>query len=660
MEISHDYFIKDIQICANKIIGKGSYAVVCVATYHGTKVAAKQLHSIFFEGVDPKEYKGILQSWLNEFKLMHSLRHPNIVQFYGVFNSDNPSSVLINGNSYIITELLEKSLQARNLEKPRLTIRHIIDIVMGIAAGLCYLHNRQDPIMHRDLASKNILLSISGQAKIADLGVAKFAKQMQQSHTRHPGTDYYMPLETVIASDDYDHSIDVYALGVIILEIAIGKNPTATQSLKRVGETYEVVPETERRRNDFNELQKGPNATLQKLIMLCVCEKEKRISATEVTRHLDELANSAIYQSCEVTSVFEVSKKILDDQLKLKETQQENNNLKQKIEDMKKENDALLDNQVKLKEAQQENNCLKQKIEDMKKEIDALKTNESAYQKKMEQDLQNTLKQQEFKNNMKSTSTNTKSEMQKVVASVPQQPPQKMSNSRMVMATHQSISHPLNNFAHNSSLDKPHIQSKNYRSPRSLSFDQSPVPLQSFRQPPKSIPVFDQPFRSFHYQRSESWCSDTPETPDFHDNPVYRDYLPLPGRNSQLDNNFTSLPPRLSDDPAIQRASEYLNYQISCMERVKTQLMSITSNTSENLVTSYVETLKEQIYKTTDYVIKLPNHIRTDQYLQAPLLSVYQALSNANFSKISDKYTKPLNAAITHFQGVLNNYVRLP
>ena len=643
MEISHDYLIKDIKICTNEIIGKGSYAVVRIAIYHGTKVAAKKLHSIFFEGVDPKEYKGILQLWLNEFKIMHSLRHPNIVQFYGVFNADNPSGMSLNGNSYIITELLEKSLQARNLEKPRLTIRHIIDIAMGIAAGLCYLHNRQNPIMHRDLASKNILLSVSGQAKIADLGVAKFAKEMQQSHTRHPGTDYYMPLETMIAGGNYDHSIDVYALGVIILEIAIGKDPTATQSLKRVGETYEVVPEIERRRNDFDELHKGSNAILKKVIMLCIREKEKRISATEVTAHLDELTNSPIYRSCEVTSVFEVRKKqnnVLDDQLELQEAQQENSNLKQIIENLKKEN-----------------NTLNTKIQ--------------AYQKKMnklEQDLQNSaalLKQQELKERASKSVMSQMQQIEQHVTSVPQQPPQTMSSSIMISPTQQIINHTPNNFIHNSSSDRPHIQSKNYshdQLPRSRDFDQPPRSLHSFRQPPKSIPVFNQPYRESYYQRSESWCSDTPETPnsDFHDNSIDRDYSPLSNGNSQLDNNFTSLPPRLSDDPAIQKAREYLNYQISCMERVKTQLMSITPTTSENLVTSYVETLKEQIHKTADYITKLPTHIRTDQCLQAPLMIIYQILSNACFNKISEKYAQPLNAAITHFQGAVSKDIPHP
>ena len=688
IEVSYEYLIKDVKIRSDNIIGAGSYAVVYVGTYHATKVAAKKLHSIFFEGVDPKEYNGILQSWLNEFKLMHSLRHPNIVQFYGVFNSDDPSSILVGRNSYIITELLAKSLQARNVENPRLTIRNIINIAMDIAAGLSYLHNRQNPIMHRDLASKNVLLSTSGQAKIADLGVAKFTAQMQQSHTRHPGTDYYMPLETVI-DGDYDHSIDVYALGVIILEMAIGKDPTATQSLKRVGKNFEVVPEIERRRNDFNELQKTPSAVLEKVIMLCLREKESRISASDVTVQLDDLKSSEAYQSCEVSAVFEIMKKADNTsheyQHKIKEIQQENECLKQ------------------------ENKRLKQDVEILKKEKESLKIQAHEEKNNLEQEFQNKLALLK-KQGSETTPKSVMPQMQQTARyapSGPQQLPQKMA-SVLVAPQHHSV--------YTDSLVKPHIQSMRYRAPRpSHSFDQPPRSLHSFDQPPRSsLHSFDQPPRSLHsfdqpprsslhsfqhpgslhnfdqpprslhnfyrppeslhlhnvhqppkpfpidqhpqslnYQRSESWSSDTSETPtvDYHDNIVDGDF---PSGNYQLDNNFTSLPARLSNDPAIQKAREYLTYQLSCMDRVLTQLKSATSSTTENLVTSYVETLKEQIIKTADYIRKLPNHIITDQYLHEPLQRIYQTLSNAHFNKISYKYTQDLNVAIRNLQDALN------
>jgi len=281
----------------SKVLGKGSYGIVYQGVYHGAKVACKKLHAIFFESVSREENIGILSSWKNELNLMSSVLHPNIVQFYGVYNSDDSRSVTLSGCSYIVSELMDKSLRVRNLEEPKLNYKEIINILCDIAAGLCYLHERFHPIMHRDLASKNVLLTRYGQAKIADLGVAKIMSEQKKSHTRHPGTDVYMPVETVVFGDAYDHTIDVYALGVIALELAIGRDPVATQVLKKVGDKFEAVAETERRSKDFDTFKNSENFHLQDLVLPCLAELEKRISAVTALSILETLKESDDYKS---------------------------------------------------------------------------------------------------------------------------------------------------------------------------------------------------------------------------------------------------------------------------------------------------------------------------------------------------------------------------
>ena len=492
LEISNECLIKDIEVCLGKQIGTGSYGVVYVATYHGSEVAAKKLHSIFFEDVSPKEYQGILQSWKNELKLMSSLKHPNIVQFYGVFNSDDSSSLLLTGNSFIITELLAKSLQARNLEKPWLTVRHVIDIAMDIATGLCYLHNRPNPIMHRDLASKNILLSLSGQAKIADLGVAKFTEQVQQSHTRHPGTDYYMPLETLIS--DYNHSIDVYALGVIILEMAINKNPTATQNLKKVGDHLEVVPEKERRRNDFEKLQTSPKKLLENVIMLCLREKETRVSASDVAKNLKELKESETYQSCDAYGIFSV------EEYKLKG---ENKSLKEGNETLKANMQIL---EEYLSKSKEENKSLKAKVQTLEENL-----------RKLEQsciESQNKLAWFEKSNTdaiqRSSKGPNPHVQLQQTTRDVPMQKtlPQEMVHSMVVPKQHPTFhDQPLSLPAYSSSFDQSR-SSQSYDQPqrlfRNLRLTQNFDQLRSLQSPdqPKSPQSYGQPARLTHNLRS--------------------------------------------------------------------------------------------------------------------------------------------------------------
>jgi len=295
--IQESLVISNIKVHTSKVLGKGSYGIVYQGEYHGAKVACKKLHTIFFESVSREENIGILSSWKNELFLMSSVLHPNIVQFYGVYNSDDSKSVTLSGSSYIVSELMDKSLRVRNLEKSKLNYKEIIDILCDIAAGLCYLHERPHPIMHRDLASKNILLTRYGQAKIADLGVAKITSEQKRSHTRHPGTDVYMPVETIVFGDAYDHTIDVYALGVIALELAIGRDPVATQSLKKVGDKFEAVAETERRSKDFDTFKNSENFHLQDFVLSCLAEVDKRVLAVTALDILETLKDSDKYKS---------------------------------------------------------------------------------------------------------------------------------------------------------------------------------------------------------------------------------------------------------------------------------------------------------------------------------------------------------------------------
>ena len=308
LSISKSLCIQNVEIVETKILGRGSYGIVYEARYHGAMVAVKKLHPIFFEDVSADENIGILRTWRNELQLMSTILHPNIVQFYGVYNSDNKDSLKLSGNTYIVSELMHKSLRARNNATPKLKYSDIINILYDIAAGLCFLHERPSPIMHRDLASKNILLTISGQAKIADLGVAKIVSQKKESLTRHPGTDAYMPVEAIAFDNVYDCSIDIYGLGVIALELGIGRDPKATQCLKKVGMSYVPVEEEERRKVDFAELTISSNAELKNFIMQCLDTMESRISAITALEMLRKEKESMIYKQTELQGEFFLEK----------------------------------------------------------------------------------------------------------------------------------------------------------------------------------------------------------------------------------------------------------------------------------------------------------------------------------------------------------------
>ena len=348
LSIPETLHIYNIEVDTAKMLGRGSYGVVYEAYYHGAKVAVKKLHSIFFDDVSTDDNIGILKSWKNELQLMSKIFHPNIVQFYGVYNSENENNIQLSGSTFIVSELMDKSLRARNLEMPKLNYNEIINILHDIASGLCYLHMQQpSPIMHRDLASKNVLLTRSGRAKIADLGVAKIVSQKQESLTRHPGTDAYMPVEAIAFENDYDCSIDVYALGVIGLELGIGRDPTATQCLRKVGSAYVPVEETERRKVDFADLKSSCNVSLNDFILQCLKPQESRITANVALKKLKDK---------KVEKASPLLKSNTDDSSSYLE---QNRKLKEEISKLQEQISKLLEENSKLKE--QNNHLEKEK-----------------------------------------------------------------------------------------------------------------------------------------------------------------------------------------------------------------------------------------------------------------------------------------------------------
>ena len=103
-------------------------------------------------------------------------------------------------------------------------------ILLDVANGLNYLHQKQPPIIHRDLSANNVLLTTEHKAKIADLGVSKLAdaNAMKQKLTTAPGTTCMMPPEALQRYPVYDHTLDVFSFGCLILHVLTDQIPVPT------------------------------------------------------------------------------------------------------------------------------------------------------------------------------------------------------------------------------------------------------------------------------------------------------------------------------------------------------------------------------------------------------------------------------------------------
>ena len=155
----------------------------------------------------------VVQKYLQECQLMSSLRHPNITQFLGLCFLPGTQLPLL------VMERLETSLDDLLEKMPDMPQSLKCSILEDVARGLLYLHKRQPyPIIHRDLTSKNVLLTSSLVAKITDMGNARIANikpgQMFKTLTKYPGTLVYMPPE---ADDRYGPSLDIFSFGHLAL-----------------------------------------------------------------------------------------------------------------------------------------------------------------------------------------------------------------------------------------------------------------------------------------------------------------------------------------------------------------------------------------------------------------------------------------------------------
>ena len=202
-------------------VGRGSYAVVKEVLLRGTVCAAKVIHEMLL-----KDHTGDRSKPARDFILecynCSMLRHPNLVQFLGVFYPNDAVTI-----PWLIMEKLDTSLTKllEKYDKPTdLSLARKFSILQDISLGIQYLHSQE--IIHRDLSSNNILLTKQLVAKVADLGVAKVINPLQTgTHTRTPGTLVFMPPESLEDVSHYGMPVDIFSFGCVTIHLMCHKWP---------------------------------------------------------------------------------------------------------------------------------------------------------------------------------------------------------------------------------------------------------------------------------------------------------------------------------------------------------------------------------------------------------------------------------------------------
>lgn len=245
---------------------------------------------------NPDSLQG-LKEWQTEIEFLGKFSHPNLVKLFGYCCEDNQFLLVY---EYMKKGSLDKHLFKKGA-KP-LSWKRRINIAIGAAKGLAFLHTSEKNVIYRDFKASNILIDENYNAKLSDFGLAKLGPINGDSHvsTQPMGTLGYAAPEYITTGHLYLKS-DVYGFGVVLLEILTGMKaldmtrPKGQQNLVQF-----IVPSLYERKTLIKIMDpklKGKYPSegaiqVAKLVLKCLeNDPEKRPSMEEVVETLHRISD---------------------------------------------------------------------------------------------------------------------------------------------------------------------------------------------------------------------------------------------------------------------------------------------------------------------------------------------------------------------------------
>ncbi|EAX92585.1 CAMK family protein kinase [Trichomonas vaginalis G3] len=272
------------------VLGIGGFATVY-------KVFEKSTSQEYAMKVIPKDRitKPKAQERLKlEIQIQSALHHPNVLRSYGAFEDAT--------NHYIVTELCP-GLSIRDLlkKKGNLTEFETVKVIKDVLEGLVYLHDNR--VIHRDIKLENFLVGKDGRVKIADFGLStKLSYDDEKKYTVCGTPNYLSPEILADASKGHSYEVDIWAIGVSVYAMLIGRPPFQTartkltyEHIKTCSYLFPVEPKISQAARDFIK------STLQ-------IKPELRPTAQELLYHeFITQINSPEFQECNKQSLLDIA-----------------------------------------------------------------------------------------------------------------------------------------------------------------------------------------------------------------------------------------------------------------------------------------------------------------------------------------------------------------
>lgn len=243
-------------------IGEGSTGVVCIARekHSGRQVAVKMMD------LRKQQRRELL---FNEVVIMRDYRHQNVVEMY--------KSALVGEELWVIMEYLQGGALTNIVSETRLTEEQIATVCESVLQALCYLHSQG--VIHRDIKSDSILLTLDGRVKLSDFGFcAQISKDVPKRRSL-VGTPYWMAPE-VVSKTPYGTEVDIWSLGIMVVEMVDGEPPyfseTPISAMKRL---RDEPPPTARNASKISPVLRDF------LDSMLTREPQQRSSASDLLQH---------------------------------------------------------------------------------------------------------------------------------------------------------------------------------------------------------------------------------------------------------------------------------------------------------------------------------------------------------------------------------------
>ncbi|QCE05522.1 fused [Vigna unguiculata] len=198
-----------------ELVGEGSFGKV----YKGRRKHTGQTVAMKFIMKHGKTEKDI-HNLRQEIEILRKLKHGNIIQMLDSFESPQEFCVVTEFAQGELFEILE--------DDKCLPEDQVQAIAKQLVKALHYLHSNR--IIHRDMKPQNILIGAGSVVKLCDFGFARAMSTNTVVLRSIKGTPLYMAPE-LVREQPYNHTVDLWSLGVILYELFVGQPPFYTNSV---------------------------------------------------------------------------------------------------------------------------------------------------------------------------------------------------------------------------------------------------------------------------------------------------------------------------------------------------------------------------------------------------------------------------------------------